>query len=104
MQGRTTIGVGDGTADIATGGRLLRCAVSPEVTAEELLVGVRVLLNEAMLVVATAGDTPSGETVRLVDELPDGRLLVSGASGDELVLLAAEVGDGDDDHHGERGA
>ena len=85
------LAVGEGTADIATGGRQLRCAVSPEVAPEELLVGARVLLNEAMLVVATAGDTPSGETVRLVEVLPDGRLLVSGASGEELVLLAAET-------------
>ncbi|MGV8907839.1 MAG: proteasome ATPase [Propionicimonas sp.] len=83
--------VGEGTADIATGGRLLRCAVSPEVPAEELLVGAQVLLNEAMMVVATAGETPAGETVRLVEVLPDGRLLVTGPSGEELVLLAADT-------------
>ena len=85
------LAVGEGSADVATAGRTLRCAVSPEVAPEELVVGARVLLNEAMLVVATAGDTPSGETVRLVEVLPDGRLLVSGASGEELVLVAAET-------------
>ena len=83
------VALDEGTADIATGGRLLRCAVSPEVPADGLVVGARVLLNEAMQVVATAGDTPAGETVRLSEVLPDGRLLVTGASGEELVLLAA---------------
>ncbi len=84
------VGVGDGTADIATGGRWLRCAVSPEVPAGEVAVGARVLLNEAMLVVGIVGDTPAGETVRLSEVLPDGRLLVTGASGEESVLLAAD--------------
>jgi proteasome-associated ATPase len=84
------VAVGEGTADVATGGRLLRCAVSPEVPSEQLVVGARVLLNEASMVVAAAGDTPAGETVRLAEVLPDGRLLVTGASGEEMVLLAAE--------------
>lgn len=83
------VGVGNDTADVATGGRLLRCAVSPEVRSADLVIGARVLLNEALLVVAVAGDTPAGETVRLAEVLPDGRLLASGASGEELVLVAA---------------
>ncbi|MCC6497651.1 MAG: proteasome ATPase [Propionibacteriaceae bacterium] len=83
------VAVGEATADVATGGRLLRCAVSPDVPTAQVVVGTRVLLNEALLVVGTAGDTPSGETVRLAEVLPDGRLLVTGASGEELVLQAA---------------
>jgi proteasome-associated ATPase len=84
------VAVDDETVDVATGGRLLRCAVSPAVDSAALAVGVRVLLNEAMLVVAVVADLPAGETVRLVEVLADGRLLATGASGDELVLLAAE--------------
>jgi proteasome-associated ATPase len=83
------VATGDDTADVATGGRLLRCAVSPDVGADSLAVGSRVLLNEAMLVVAVADDYPVGDTVRLAEVLPDGRLLAAGSSGDELVLLAA---------------
>ena len=79
----------EGTADIAVGGRLLRCAVSPELNQATLAVGVRVLLNEAQQVVAVVPELPAGETVRLAEVLPDGRLLVTGASGEESVLLAA---------------
>lgn len=81
------VGVGEGTADVATGGRLLRCAVSPD--AGELAVGARVLLNEALLVVAAVPELAAGETVRLVEVLDDGRLLAAGPSGEELVLLPA---------------
>ncbi|MCB0912188.1 MAG: hypothetical protein KDB60_11295, partial [Propionibacteriaceae bacterium] len=42
---------GEDTADVATGGRLLRCAVGPELEVATLAVGTRVLLNEALLVV-----------------------------------------------------
>jgi len=46
--------VGGHTADVATAGRVLRCALSPEVAPESLAVGTRVLLNEAMLVIGLA--------------------------------------------------
>ncbi|MGC3993391.1 MAG: proteasome ATPase [Propionicimonas sp.] len=82
------VGVATEGVDVATGGRLLRCAVSPDVPADGLAVGARVLLNEALLVVGLVEDLPAGETARLVEVLPDG-LLVTSASGEELVLLPA---------------
>ncbi|MCA0294085.1 MAG: proteasome ATPase [Actinobacteria bacterium] len=82
------LGTAEDVVDVATNGRVLRCAVSPDVPSDALVVGARVLLNEAMLVIAVVAELPAGETVRLVEVLPDGRLLVAGASGDELVLLA----------------
>lgn len=80
---------GEDTVDVATGGRLLRCAVSPEVDPVSLGVGSRVLLNEALLVVAVVEPLPAGEVVRLAEVLPDGRLLAVGTSGEEVVLLTA---------------
>jgi proteasome-associated ATPase len=82
------LAVGDATVDVATGGRVLRCALAPDLDPAGLATGTRVLLNEALLVFAVADDLPAGETVRLVEVLADGRLLVTGPSGDELVLLA----------------
>ena len=81
------VATGDDAVDVATGGRLLRCAVSPEVQAAALGVGSRVLLNEALLVVAAVEPLPAGEVVRLAEVLADGRLLGVGASGEEVVLL-----------------
>ena len=89
------LGVDEDTVDIATGGRLLRCSLSPDLDPASLAVGNRVLLNEAMLVVGVAVDLPVGETVRLVEVLDDGRLLVTTTSGEDLVLLPASgLGDG----------
>ncbi len=83
------VAVGEGTLDLATNGRLVRCAVSPDLHTSEVGIGTRVLLNEASQVVGLAADLPAGETVRLAETLPDGRLLVTAASGEELVLLPA---------------
>ncbi len=83
------LATGDGTADVSSGGRLLRCAVSPDLDVATLGSGVRVLLNEAQQVVGVVPELPVGETVRLAEVLPDGRLLVTGASGEESVLLPA---------------
>ena len=75
------------TADVSAGGRLLRCRVSPDVDRAELAVGARVLLNEAMMVVGGAPAEATGDTVRLREVLPDGRLLVASASGDDALLV-----------------
>jgi proteasome-associated ATPase len=81
------VATGEDTVDVATGGRLLRCALSPDVQPAALGVGSRVLLNEALLVVAAVEPLPAGEVVRLAEVLADGRLLSVGASGEEVVLL-----------------
>ncbi len=83
------IAVSDGTVDLDVGGRPLRCQVSPEVDASLLAAGVRVLLNEAMVVVGVAEPQGTGDTVRLREVLADGRLLVASASGEDVVLSAA---------------
>ncbi len=80
---------GDGVADVWVSGRLLRVSVSAELDPAALSVGDRVLLNEAMTLVATVPDDQIGETVRFRETLPDGRLLVTGAGDDESVLRPA---------------
>jgi len=82
------LATGPDTVDVATGGRVLRCAVTPAMDVSTLQVGSQVLLNEALLVVAATEPLGAGETVRLVEVLADGRLLAAGPSGEELVLAA----------------
>jgi len=81
--------VGQDTADVSTAGRVLRCRVSPEVAPDQLRRGGRVLLNEAMMVVGAVPAELTGDTVRLREVLPDGRLLVATAGGDDVLLLPA---------------
>ena len=83
------VGRGEDTVDVATGGRLLRCRATPEVARAALVVGRRVLLNEASVVIGLADTEAAGETVRLREVLPDGRLLAATAAGEDVVLLAA---------------
>ena len=60
----TLVSVGDdGTADITTGGRKLRVAVTPAVAEADLQPGREVMLNEAMNVVAVTGFERVGELV-----------------------------------------
>ncbi len=89
----TLVSVGaDGTADITTGGRKLRVAVTPAVPSEDLQPGREVMLNEAMNVVAVTAFERVGELVSLKQLLPPDRALV-GAHADEerVVRLAAPL-------------
>ena len=63
------VGVGEGTLDLATNGRLVRCAVSPDLHTSEVGIGTRVLLNEASQVVGWPPTFRPGETVRLAETL-----------------------------------
>ncbi len=56
------VATGEETVDVATGGRLLCCAVNPDV-APGLAPGSRVLLNEAMLPFMPSADAPLSETM-----------------------------------------
>ncbi len=85
------VAAGEGTADVSTGGRLLRCQVNPELDAAALATGARVLLNEAMMVTGAAPASRSGETVRLREVLPDGRLLGATAGGEDVVLVSSDA-------------
>ncbi len=81
---------GDGTADIFTGGRKLRVAVSPEVPGEELRRGQEVMLNEAMVVIRALEFETVGEVVMLKEILEDGmRALVLGRADEERVVSLA---------------
>ena len=86
----TLVSVGeDGTADITTGGRKLRVAVTPAVAAEDLQPGREVMLNEAMNVVAVTGFERVGELVTLKELIPPDRALVAAHADEERVVRLA---------------
>ncbi|MDQ1614729.1 MAG: proteasome-associated ATPase [Actinomycetota bacterium] len=81
----------DDTADIFTGGRKLRVAVSPTVELDDLQRGQEVMLNEAMNVVSAMKFESLGEVVMLKELLADGeRALVVGHTDEEKVVRLAE--------------
>jgi len=81
----------DGTADVFTGGRKLRVAVSPAVGVEDLRRGQEVMLNEALNVVRALSFETVGEIVTLKEVLADGdRALVVGHADEERVVRLAE--------------
>ncbi len=81
----------DGTADIFTGGRKLRVAVSPSLDASSLQRGQEVMLNEAMNVVSALGYERVGEVVLLKELMSDGeRAVVVGHTDEERVVRLAE--------------
>ena len=83
---------GEGLADIASAGRILRVAVSPEAVADgPLTVGATVLLNEASRVVGRVEPARAGEVVRVRESLPDGRVLAATVNDEELVLLLPDA-------------
>ena len=82
----------DGTADVFTGGRKLRVAVSPDVDRDELNRGREVMLNEAMNIVRVMGFEQVGEVVMFKELLADGeRALVIGHTDDERIVRLAET-------------
>ncbi|GAA0956914.1 proteasome ATPase [Virgisporangium aurantiacum] len=85
----------DGTADVFTGGRKLRVAVSPALDLDELQRGQEVLLNDALNVVDAFGFERAGEVVMLKEllEAPEGQkadraLVISHADEERIVYLA----------------
>ncbi len=85
----------DGTADIFTGGRKLRVAVSPEIDADDLRHGQEVMLNEATNVIRAMSFESVGEVVMLKEILEDGaRALVIGHADEERVVRLAATLDG----------
>ncbi|HET8593745.1 MAG TPA: proteasome ATPase [Intrasporangium sp.] len=81
----------DGTADIITGGRKMRVAVSPSVDLKELGSGREVMLNEALNVVSVHGYERVGEVVTVKEKLPDGRFVVVTHGDEERVCRPAET-------------
>ena len=86
----TLVSVGDdGTADITTGGRKLRVAVTPAVADGDLQPGREVMLNEAMNVVAVTGFERVGELVTVKELMPPDRALVAAHADEERVVRLA---------------
>jgi len=81
----------DDTADIVTGGRKLRVAISPAVDVAALRPGQEVMLNEALNVVAARDFERAGEVMTMKEGLEGGdRALVLTHTDDERVVLLAE--------------
>jgi proteasome-associated ATPase len=88
----------DGTVDVFSGGRKMRVALHPELTAGEpgqpevdLVRGQEVVLNESLNVVLARSPEVSGEVVTLKELLHDGRrAIVVGRADDERVVELAE--------------
>lgn len=80
----------DGTVDIMAGGKKLRVAVSPSISADALQPGQEVMLNESMNVVAVRTFEDTGELVTFKEYLGAGeRALVVGHADEERVVRVA---------------
>ncbi len=82
------------TALIINGGTEFYCSVDPRLAQSKLLVGTRVLLNEAYVVIGDLGFETGGPVAKIQDLLPDGRLRVGqeGGLANTLVLRSAALG------------
>ncbi|MET1048370.1 MAG: proteasome ATPase [Acidimicrobiales bacterium] len=88
----TLIGVNDdGTVDVHSGGRKMRVSVHPELSAEDLVRGCEVVLNESLNVVLTRSGEVTGEVV-IIKEVMDGRrALIVGRADEERVVDLADA-------------
>ena len=85
----------DGTVDVRSGGRKMRVAVHPEVSAE-LRVGDQVVLNESLSAVMARRPDRTGEVATVKDLLPGGdrAVIVGRADEERIVELSASVSEG----------
>jgi proteasome-associated ATPase len=84
-------------ADIAlviNGGTEFYCSIDPRLAQSKLLIGTRVLLNEAYVVIGDLGFENGGPVAKIQDLLPDGRLRVGqeGGLANTLVIRSANLG------------
>jgi proteasome-associated ATPase len=79
---------------IVNGGTEFYCAIDPRLAQSKLLVGTRVLLNEAYVVIGDLGFETGGPIAKIQDLLPDGRLRVGqeGGLANTLVQRSAALG------------
>ena len=84
----TFLGINDdGTADVYSGGRKMRVAVTPELAEAGIARGAEVVLNESLSVVLARSQEVSGEVVNLKSVLDDGdRALIVGRGDEERVV------------------
>ncbi len=79
---------------IVNGGTEFYCSIDPRLSQSKLLVGTRVLLNEAYVVIGDLGFETGGPIAKIQDLLPDGRLRVGqeGGLANVLVMRSANLG------------
>ncbi|HIT74665.1 MAG TPA: proteasome ATPase [Candidatus Avipropionibacterium avicola] len=78
-------------ADVFTGGRKVRCAVSTQLEIDDLQPGRQVLVNETLNVIKVLEVEQVGEVCHLKDVLPDRRRAVVNTQSDsDTVVLLAE--------------
>ncbi|MDO5661361.1 MAG: proteasome ATPase [Brachybacterium sp.] len=75
--------------DVLHNGRRLRIATSADLDLDALVPGTEVMLNESLAAVETARRLDGGTVVSVLEELPDGRVLVQVASEDTRALARA---------------
>ncbi|WP_237394850.1 AAA family ATPase [Methylacidimicrobium sp. AP8] len=78
---------------VIQGGTEFYCLIDPRLAHETLMVGTRVLLNEAYVVVGDLGFDVSGPVVKVIDVLPDNRLRVGheGVGGSFVVVRSTPL-------------
>jgi proteasome-associated ATPase len=79
---------------IINGGTEFYCSIDPRLSQSKLLIGTRVLLNEAYVVIGDLGFETGGPVAKIQDLLPDGRLRVGqeGGLANTLVIRSAALG------------
>ncbi len=79
---------------IINGGTEFYCSIDPRLSQSKLLVGTRILLNEAYVVIGDLGFETGGPVAKIQDLLPDGRLRVGqeGGMANTLVIRSANLG------------
>jgi len=80
----------DGTVDLVSGNRKLRVAAQPNVEVKLLQKGQEVLLNESFSIIDVRAFDPTGDVVRVREQLDDGRLVVIAHTDDERVVSLAD--------------
>ncbi|GMA19743.1 proteasome ATPase [Arsenicicoccus piscis] len=80
----------DGTADIFTGGRKMRVAISTDIPRDQVRLGREVRLNEALVIVGLGEFERTGEVVMIKDRIGTDRLVVLMSNDEEKVVRVAE--------------
>ncbi len=82
----------DGTVDVFSGGRKMRVSVHPDLTADDLIRGAEVVLNESLNVVLARTPELTGEVVTFKELLGDGtRAMIVGRADEERVAELADT-------------
>ncbi len=77
------------TVDVLHNGRRLRIATSAELDLAALVPGTELRLNESLVAVEAVARQDAGSVVTVLEDLPDGRVLVQVASEDQRALRRA---------------